>query len=238
MATSRNGVDLAVIGSGGAAMSAAIHARQQDANVVLVEQGTLGGTCVNIGCVPSKTLLAAAAAAARHRAATNPFTGAPTSAGTVDIAALVAQKDELVGRLRQSKYADIATAYGFPIRHGTASFTDPEMLDVDGEPLPAAAYLIATGAEPAIPDLPGLADVNFLTSTTAMELDRLPAALVVIGGGYVGLEQAQLFAHLGTTVTIVGRLAPHHRRQRPRDRRQSGRRRRRGRHYGAAAAGR
>jgi mercuric reductase len=136
-----------------------------------------------------------------------PFAGAPTSAGAADLAALVAQKDELVGRLRQSKYADIAAAYGFPILDGTASFADPDTLLVDGEALPAAAYLIATGAEPAVPGLPGLADVDFLTSTTAMELDQLPTALVVIGGGYVGLEQAQLFAHLGTTVTIVGRLA-------------------------------
>ena len=195
-----------MIGSGGAAMSAAIHARLRGSSVVLVEKGTLGGTCVNIGCVPSKTLLAAAGA--RHRALINPFAGAPTTAGDVDYAALVAQKDELVGRLRQSKYADIADAYDFPIRPGVASFAGPDTLLVDGDPLRANAYVIATGAEPAVPDLPGLAGIDFLTSTTAMELDRLPASLVVIGGGYVGLEQAQLFAHLGTKVTVVGRLAP------------------------------
>jgi len=74
--------------------------------------------------------------------------------------------------------------------------------------LPATSYLIATGAEPWIPDLPGLSDADALTSTTAMELDEPPASLVVIGGGYVGLEQAQRFAHLGSTVTIVGRVAP------------------------------
>ena len=88
-------VDLAVIGSGGAAMAAAIAARQAGADVVLVEQGTLGGTCVNVGCVPSKTLLAAAGA--RHSAGTHPFAGVSTSADGVDFAALVAQKDELVG---------------------------------------------------------------------------------------------------------------------------------------------
>ena len=86
-------VDLAVIGSGGAAMAAGIAARQAGARVVLVEQGTLGGTCVNVGCVPSKTLLAAAGA--RHSAATHPFAGVSTSADAVDLASLVAQKDEL-----------------------------------------------------------------------------------------------------------------------------------------------
>ena len=105
-------VDLAVLGSGGAAMSAAIAARQAGATVVLIERGTLGGTCVNIGCVPSKTLLAAAGA--RHGAATVPFAGVPTSAdGAVDLGALVAQKDGLLAGMRQAKYADVATAYGF-----------------------------------------------------------------------------------------------------------------------------
>ena len=198
--------DLAVVGSGGAAMAAAIQARQRGANVVLVERAVLGGTCVNVGCVPSKTLLAAAGA--RHSALTNPFGGAPTSADSVDLGALVAQKDELVGRLRQGKYAGVAEAYGFEVRAGTASFQDSDTLLVDGEPLGARAYLVATGSKPAVPDLPGLAEVDFLTSTTAMELPELPESLVIIGGGYVGMEQAQLFAHLGTRVTVVGRLAP------------------------------
>ena len=99
-------LDLVVIGSGGAAMAAAIAARGAGKTVVLVEHATLGGTCVNVGCVPSKTLLAAAGA--RRGALGNPFPGAPTSAGEVDLAALVGQKDELVGRLRQAKYADVA----------------------------------------------------------------------------------------------------------------------------------
>ncbi|MEJ7704373.1 MAG: FAD-dependent oxidoreductase [Geodermatophilaceae bacterium] len=130
-------------------------------------------------------------------ALTNPFPGAPTSAGAVDLAALAGQKDELVGRLRQAKYADVATAYGFEVRAGQARFTDADTLTVDGQPLPAHAYLIAAGAEPAQPELPGLSEVDWLSSTTAMELTVLPESLVVIGGGYVGMEQAQLFAHLG-----------------------------------------
>lgn len=199
--------DLAVIGTGGAAMSAAIHARLEGRSAVVIERGTLGGTCVNVGCVPSKTLLAAAHA--RHAALTNPFSGAPTDAGGVDLAALVQQKDELVSMLRQTKYADIAAAYGFDILHGAATFTDPATLLVDGRPVHAGAYLVATGAEPQIPAIPGLDRVDYLTSTTAMDLSTLPVSLVVIGGGYVGLEQAQLFARLGSEVTIIGRLAPH-----------------------------
>ena len=199
--------DLAVIGTGGAAMSAAIHARLEGASVVAIERGTLGGTCVNIGCVPSKTLLTAAHT--RHAALANPFPGAPTTAGAVDLGALVQQKDDLVGMLRQTKYADIAAAYGFDILPGAATFTDPVTLLVDGRPVRASSHLVATGAEPHVPAIPGLEHVDYLTSTTAMELTELPASLVVIGGGFVGLEQAQLFARLGVAVTIIGRLAPH-----------------------------
>lgn len=200
-------VDLAVIGSGGAAMAAAIEARQRGASAVLVERGTLGGTCVNRGCVPSKTLLAAAGA--RHAALANPFRGVPTSADEVDLAAVVEQKDELVGWLRQAKYADVAAAWGFEILSGTARFRDGEVLEVDGRPLRARGYVVATGAQPHVGGIAGLEQVGYLTSTTAMELRDLPASLVIIGGGYVGMEQAQLFAHLGSRVTVVGRLAPH-----------------------------
>lgn len=200
-------VDLAVVGSGGAAMAAGIAARELGATVVLIERATVGGTCVNVGCVPSKTLLAAAGA--RHTALHSPFPGAPTSAGPVDLASLVGQKDELVGRLRRLKYEDVAGVHGFEIRPGHARFRDGSTLEVDGTPLRARAYLVATGAEPDRPDLPGLGRVAYLTSTTAMELEVLPESLIVIGAGYVGLEQAQLFAHLGTHVTLVGRLAPH-----------------------------
>jgi len=205
--TQHSEFDLAVIGTGGAAMSAAIHARLEGASVVAIERGTLGGTCVNVGCVPSKTLLAAAHT--RHAALANPFPGAPTSAGTVDLGALVRQKDDLVGMLRQTKYADIAAAYGFDIRPGAATFTDPATLLIDERPVRARSYLVAIGAEPHVPAIPGLEHVDYLTSTTAMELTELPASLVVIGGGFVGLEQAQLFARLGVAVTIIGRLAPH-----------------------------
>lgn len=198
--------DLAIVGSGGAAFGAAIEARRRGAGVVMIERSTVGGTCVNVGCVPSKALLAAAKAF--HTAAAPRFAGLPTSAGPVDLAALVGQKDELVADMRQHKYLDLAGSYGFDIIEGEARFTGPDALAVHGHELSAGAFLVATGAEPAIPPLPGLADAGYLTSTTAMEQTVVPERLVVIGGGFVGLELGQLFARLGTRVTIVGRLAP------------------------------
>ena len=198
--------DLVVIGTGGAAMAAGIEARNRGRDVVLIEHGPLGGTCLNVGCVPSKTLLAAMGQ--RHRATVNPFDGIVTLAGAVDLRAVMEQKQDLIERLREAKYADVAAAHGFPFHYGHASFADPQLLLVDGEPMPAAAYVIATGAEPAVPVLPGLNEVDYLTSTTAMELKTLPASMVVIGGGYVGLEQAQLWAYAGVKVTLIGRIAP------------------------------
>lgn len=186
-------------------MAAAIEARRAGASVVAIERAAVGGTCVNVGCVPSKALLSAAGT--RRAALTNPFDGVPTHAGQVDLAALVAQKAKLVGRLRQEKYVDIAAAHGFEIVRGHARFAGPDRLEVDGTPLVARRVVIATGAGPRMPDVPGLAGVAPLTSTTAMELEELPASLLVIGAGYVGLEQAQLFAHLGTRVTLIGRVA-------------------------------
>ncbi|MQA03854.1 MAG: mercury(II) reductase [Streptosporangiales bacterium] len=206
--------DLAVIGSGGAAFAAAIAARRKDKTVVMIEQGTVGGTCVNTGCVPSKALLAAAEA--RHVADRQAFPGIRTEAGPVDMATLIAGKAGLVEQLRADKYVDLAAEYDWPILTGRARFTDGPALEIsldDGstQRLEAEHYLIATGSTPTAPPIPGLADAGYLTSTTALELDALPASLVVVGGNYIGLEMAQLFARLGTQVTVVevlDRLAP------------------------------
>lgn len=198
--------DLAIVGSGGGAFAAAIEARRLGARVVMVERGTVGGTCVNVGCVPSKTLLAGAKA--YHGAASHPFAGLPTKVGPVDLAALIAQKNALIAEMRQHKYVDLADSYGFEIIHGEARFTDSTTLAVSGREIYSAKYLIATGAEPHVPLLPGLADAGYLTSTTAMERTTVPKRLITIGGGFVGLEQSQLFARLGSHVTVIGRLAP------------------------------
>lgn len=199
--------DLAIIGSGGAAFAAAIRASTLGARVAVIERGEIGGTCVNVGCVPSKTLLAAADTL--HRSSSQPFDGVPTSAATPDLRALVAQKDELVFGLRKAKYVDLAPAYGFELVAGHASFVDPDTLRVDSREVRARTFLVATGAEAAVPDIPGLRDAGYLTSTTAMELAEVPRRLLTIGGSFVGMEQGQLFSRLGAEVTIVGRLAPH-----------------------------
>ena len=195
--------DLAIVGSGGGAFAAAIAARLKELRVAMIERGTVGGTCVNIGCIPSKALLAAAEA--RHRAGLRRFPGISTEAGPVDCPALIAGKREIVETMRQEKYVELATEYGFEILHGDATFVEGPALEVGGRRVEAAHYLVATGAEPRIPDIPGLRDSGYLTSTTAMELDDPPASMLVIGGGYLAIEQAQLFAHLGTRVTMLVR---------------------------------
>ncbi|KAB2343735.1 mercury(II) reductase [Actinomadura rudentiformis] len=216
-AWAEDGVDLAVIGSGGAGFAAAIAARTKGASVVMVERGTVGGTCVNTGCVPSKALLAAAEA--RHGAVAQPFPGIVTQAGPVDLGTLIGGKTALVEGMRAGKYTDLAAEYGWQILRGTASFTgeaDSPALRVDLQDggstvLKAAHYLVATGSTPWAPPIPGLRQAGYLTSATAMELDRLPESLVVVGGNSIGLEQAQLFARLGVRVTVVearDRLAP------------------------------
>ncbi|MGC8511281.1 MAG: mercury(II) reductase [Acidimicrobiales bacterium] len=202
-------VDLAIIGSGSAAFATAIAATRLRASVVLVEHGRVGGTCVNVGCVPSKALLAAADA--RHGSLATRFPGVTAHADPVDMPALIAGKDALVDTLRREKYEDLATLYGFEVARGHARFRADGSLDVDGRTIVAENYVIATGAAPWAPPLPGLEEAGFLTSTSAMDLDHVPASLVVVGANAVGLEQSQLFARLGSTVTVVEalpRIAP------------------------------
>lgn len=210
--------DLAVIGSGSAAFAAAIAATAKGRSVVMIERGTLGGTCVNVGCVPSKALLAAAEA--RHLSLTAArFPGLVAGPATVDMRALIGGKDTLVSQLRADKYIDLAADYGWQIVNGTATFAgdaaEPalEVGTLDGGKIRIEAdhYLIATGSAPWAPPVDGLEAAGYLTSTTAMELATLPASMIVVGGNAVGLEQAQLFARLGTQVTVVealDRLAP------------------------------
>src|SRR5690625_5173412 len=195
--------DLLIIGSGGAAFSAAIKAIEYGAKVGMIERGTIGGTCVNIGCVPSKTLLRAGKI--NHLAKINPFIGLQTSAGEVDLASLVKQKDELVSELRNQKYIDLIDEYGIDLIKGEAKFIDENTVEVNGEQHSAKRFLIATGASPSIPTISGLDEVDYLTSTTLLELKKVPKRLTVIGSGYIGLELGQLFHNLGAEVTLIQR---------------------------------
>ncbi|MFE0801365.1 mercury(II) reductase [Streptomyces sp. NPDC058812] len=218
MTSTEAGFDLAVIGSGAAAFAAAIAATSKGKRVVMIEQGTIGGTCVNVGCVPSKALLAAAEARHTGRAAGR-FPGLAAQDLPVAFPALAGGKDALVEELRSHKYTGLADGYGWQVIHGSASFggdADHPVLRVECEAggeawIEAAHYLIATGAAPWVPAVEGLTQAGYLTSTSAMELGRLPESMVVVGGNAVGLEQAQLFSRLGTRVTVVEaleRLAP------------------------------
>ncbi len=201
--------DLIVVGSGSAAFAAAIRAKDLGASVALCEAGTVGGTCVNVGCVPSKAMLAAADL--RHRAGHGPFPGVATQAGPVDLATMVAAKDELVDTMRYDKYEHLAEEYGFALLCGRGEFSDGDGFRCGGGEMHAEQYLVATGAAPTAPSIPGLPEAGYLTSTTALELKEMPGSLVVIGASAIGLEIGQLFSHLGSRVTFLealDRVAP------------------------------
>ncbi len=201
--------DLAVIGAGSAGFSAAITAAEQGAQVALIGHGTIGGTCVNVGCVPSKALIRATEAV--HHANSAPrFAGVEAVGRVRDWNALRAQKDELVASLRQAKYIDLLPAYnGVAYVEGKARLGNGGVT-VDGEKIDAGKVIIATGSHELVPAIPGIEDIPYLTSTTAFEMTSLPDSMLVIGGGYIGCELAQMFARAGVKVTILfrSRLLP------------------------------
>ena len=193
-----------MIGAGSAGFSAAIAAAEQGARVALIGRGTIGGTCVNVGCIPSKTLIRAAEALHGAHAASR-FPGLAGEARVTDWRHLIAAKDDLVATLRQKKYIDLLPEYS-----GVAYLDGPARLSgngvaVNGSDIVTARIIVATGSSPAAPDIPGLADIPWLNSTTALELTEQPRSLLVLGGGYIGCELAQMFARLGTVVTLVTR---------------------------------
>jgi mercuric reductase len=201
--------DLLVIGAGSAGFSAAITAADQGAQVALIGSGTIGGTCVNIGCVPSKTLIRAAETLHNARVAAR-FAGITAEAQLADWRETIHQKDALVSQLRQAKYADLLPAYNrIAYREGSARLVDGGV-EVNGARIAAGKIIIATGARPAVPAITGIESVPYLTSTSALDLKKLPRSLLVIGGGYIGAELAQLFARAGVKVTLVcrSRLLP------------------------------
>lgn len=201
--------DLAVIGAGSAGFSAAIAAAEQGASVALVGHGTIGGTCVNVGCVPSKTLIRATESL-HHAHAAGRFAGIRADARVDDWKALIAQKNDLVSSLRRVKYVDLLAAYnGIAYIEGRARLGDGGVY-VDGGLIRTDKVIVTTGARPALPPIPGIENVDYLTSTSALDLEVLPKSLLVVGGGFVGAELAQVFARAGVKVTIVcrSRLLP------------------------------
>ena len=198
-------VDLAVVGAGSAGFSAAITAAREGASVALLGHGTIGGTCVNVGCVPSKTMIRAAEALHAARAAGR-FPGLEGEASVTDWQALAAAKDDLVETLREKKYVELLADYpSLDYREAKARLGNGGLVLEGGEHLTAGRIIIATGSRPTVPDIRGIEDVPVLDSTGALALTNQPASLLVIGGGYIGCELAQMFARLGTKVTLVTR---------------------------------
>lgn len=207
---SENALHIAVIGSGGAAMAAALKAVEQGARVTLIERGTIGGTCVNVGCVPSKIMIRAAHIA--HLRRQSPFDGGIAAADpAIDRAKLLAQQQARVDELRHAKYVGILDGNpAITVLHGDARFKDGRTLIVslnDGGERTVAfdRCLIATGASPAVPPVPGLKQTPYWTSTDALASSTIPPRLAVIGSSVVALELAQAFARLGSKVTILAR---------------------------------
>ena len=205
-------VDLIIIGAGSAAFAAAIRASELGYSVTMVERSTLGGTCVNVGCVPSKTLLRTAESF--YQATHSRFASVRPGGADLDWGAVIDEKDELVNRLRREKYEQVLEAYpSIELIRGEGSLTPEANVVVNGHTYHPARVLIATGAHPYVPPFPGVDGVDVLTSTAAFELAEQPESLVVLGGRYVALEVGLIFARLGTRVTLLqrsDRILPEH----------------------------
>ncbi len=193
--------DLIIVGSGS---GNAIPPELDDQRIALVERGTFGGTCLNVGCIPSKMFIYAADVALHVREAER--YGVHASLDHVDWPAV---RDRVFGRIDpiaaggeeyRAERCDNVTVF-----RGSGAFVDDKVLEVDGERLTAPKFLLAAGARPFVPDVPGLADVGFHTSDTVMRLDRLPERMAVLGGGYIATELGHVFEAFGTAVTIVNR---------------------------------
>ncbi|MEO7979335.1 MAG: FAD-dependent oxidoreductase, partial [Sporichthyaceae bacterium] len=176
--------DLLVIGGGAGGMAAARTAARLGKRVALVQDGPVGGDCTFTGCVPSKTLIEAADADLSFEQA-------------------LARVRDTVARIAATETADVLRGEGVDVVEGRARLTGPGSLTVNGGALRAPKLVLALGAAPMVPDIPGLRDGRYLTNETVWELAVRPASLTVLGGGAIGCELAQTFARFGTKVTVV-----------------------------------
>ncbi len=197
--------DLIIIGGGSAAFSAAIKASELEKKVLMINDGLpIGGTCVNVGCVPSKTLIRTAE---QFHIANHPnFSGIKPGNNKIDFKEVIRQKTELVESLREHKYVDVLKDdENVTIIKAYAKFLDKNTVEAGGKKYSSENILIATGSTTFVPDLAGLKEAGYLTNETLYELEELPEHLIVIGGRYIALENAQMFARLGSKVTILQR---------------------------------
>ncbi len=205
-----NGLHIAIIGAGSSAFAAALKAVEEGATVTLIERGeVIGGTCVNVGCVPSKLMIRGAQLAQHQRR--HPFDGLERHEPAIDRRAMLAQQVARVDELRDAKYESILDgSESIELVRGSAAFKDEKTLVVTQaddtiKRITADRFLIATGSAPAIPEVPGLAEVPYWTSTEALFAETIPEHLVVIGSSVVAVEIAQAYRRLGSEVTVLAR---------------------------------
>lgn len=201
----KDNYDLIIIGGGSAAFAAAIKASELEKKVLMINNGLpIGGTCVNVGCIPSKTLVRTAE---QFHIANHPnFSGVKPGNNKIDFKEAIRQKTELVEELRQHKYVDVLKDdSNVTILKTKGRLIDKNLIEADGKKYTAENILIATGSTTFIPNIPGLQEINFLTNETLYDLEELPKHLIIIGGRYIALENAQMFARLGSKVTILQR---------------------------------
>lgn len=195
--------DVVVIGSGQAGVPLATRLAGAGRRVTLVERGALGGTCVNVGCTPTKTLIASARAA--HEARRARELGVEVGEVRADMAAVADRTAAMVRRWRENVSKQLDEAEGVTVVRGHARLVGPDAVEVDGVRHEAPVIVLNVGARPAPAPVPGLEDVPFLDNAALLEVRELPDHLVVLGGGYIGCELGQAFARLGSAVTIVDR---------------------------------
>jgi pyruvate/2-oxoglutarate dehydrogenase complex dihydrolipoamide dehydrogenase (E3) component len=193
--------DLCVVGAGSAGLSVAAGAAQMGATVVLVERGRMGGDCLNVGCVPSKSLIAAAGAAQAVRTAGGFGVGAAEP--EVDFAAVRRHVQGVIAGIAPHDSVERYEGLGVTVLREHARFTGPDEVGAGGRRVRARRFVVATGSRPAVPPVPGLAGVPHLTNETVFDLAELPRHLLVLGGGPIGCELAQAFRRLGSSVTVA-----------------------------------
>jgi len=208
MMTTRHEYNAIIIGTGQAGKPLARTLAKAGWKVAIVERDQVGGTCINVGCTPTKSMVASARVAYLARRGAD--YGVNTGPVTIDLAQVRQRKRDIVARFRRGNERGLKRTEGIELLLGEGRFVDSKTVEVsmnDGEmrPLTADKIFINTGARPARPALPGLEDVPVLDSTSIMELDRVPSHLLVLGGGYIGLEFGQMFRRFGSEVTIIQR---------------------------------